>query len=189
MSRVPDLDPAGLTDNDRAVFADIAGPRGGVVRGPFAIWMRNTALASAASKLGNQLRVSGTLDKRLFELMVLVIARRWSAQYEWFAHEQAALDNGVAPGIVEQLRAGDDPAFARDDERAIYELTTELLDRRSLSEATYQSGLATFGLDLMIEIVADIGFYTMVAITLVAFDAPVPGGARPLPDLARAAAP
>lgn len=183
MARVPALDPACMTDEERTVFTDIAGPRGGVVGGPFAIWMRNTALASAANRLGNQLRVSGTLDKRLFELMVLITARRWSAQYEWFAHEQAALDNGLAPDIVEAVRNGTDPAFARDDERLVHDLTTELLERRALSDDTYRRALDMFGLDLMIEIVADLGFYTMVAITLVAFDAPVPGGARPLPAL------
>ncbi len=183
MARVPDIDVAGMTSEDRRIFDDIAGPRGGVVRGPFAIWMRNTALASAASHLGNQLRVSGTLDKRLFELMVLIIARRWSAQYEWFAHEQAASDSGVAPEIVEAVRAGKAPPLDRTDERMIYDLTIELLDRRMLSDGTYQRALAVFGLDLLIEIVAALGFYTMVAITLVAFDAPVPGNARPLPPL------
>ena len=181
MARVPEVDPASLTDEGRQVFAGIAGPRGGVVRGPFAIWMRNTKLADAANKLGNQLRVSGALDKRLFELMVLVVARHWSAKYEWFAHEQAALDNGLAPEIVEAIRAGAEPPFRHSDERMIFDLTTELLDRHVLGDETYGRALEAFGLDLLIEIVAVLGFYTMVAITLVAFDAPVPGGARPLP--------
>jgi hypothetical protein len=39
-------------------------------------------------------------------------------------------------------------------------------------------------LNLLIEFVAAIGFYTMVAITLNAFDGPVPDGSRPLPNLA-----
>ncbi len=38
-----------------------------------------------------------------------------------------------------------------------------------------------FGLDRTIEIVTVGGFYTCVAKTLNAFDAPVPGGVSPLP--------
>jgi len=66
------------------------------VRGPFAIWMRNPALADAADKLGTALR-KGKLDVRLFELMVLVIARHWTAQYEWFAHAKHAPKAGLSP--------------------------------------------------------------------------------------------
>jgi len=43
------------------------------------------------------------------------------------------------------------------------------------------AGVGHFGLDLFIELVTAIGFYTMVAMMLNAFDAPVPGDARPLP--------
>jgi hypothetical protein len=50
-----------------------------------------------------------------------------------------------------------------------------------LSQATYDRGVEHFGLELFIELVTAIGFYTMVAMMLNAFDAPVPGGSRPLP--------
>jgi hypothetical protein len=40
--------------------------------------------------------------------------------------------------------------------------------------------MALFGEQKMVELVAAVGFYVMVAMTLNAFDAPVPGGKKPL---------
>jgi 4-carboxymuconolactone decarboxylase len=181
MSRVPDLAPAEMTAEQKRIHDEIASKRRGHVRGPFAIWLRTPTIADHANQFGNAIRVAGKLDKRLFELMVLIVARHWSAQYEWFAHEDQALANGVAPAVVEAIRHGRTPDFAQADERLIYELVTELNARKILGPATYDRGVAHFGLELFIELATAIGFYTMVAMMLNAFDAPVPGGSRPLP--------
>jgi 4-carboxymuconolactone decarboxylase len=181
MARVPDLTPAEMNAEQARIHEEIARPRGGVVAGPFAIWLRNPAVADRANQFGNALRLHGKLDKRLFELMVLVIARHWGAQYEWHAHEKQALANGISSEIVEAIRWHRVPPFAADDERLVYEIVREMNDTRHLSQPTYDRALALFGLDLLIELISSIGFYTMVAMVLNGFDAPVPGGNRPLP--------
>ncbi len=178
--RVEDLKPEALTAEQKAIHDRIAGTRGGVVRGPFAIWLRHPAIADAADRLGSTLRRC-SLDQRLFELMVLVVARHYSAQYEWFAHERHAREVGVDPAVIEAIRERRKPDFARDDERLVYDLVTEMNETRTLSQPTYDRGLAALGLDKLIELITALGFYTMVAIMLNGFDAPVPGGARPLP--------
>jgi 4-carboxymuconolactone decarboxylase len=180
MSRVEDLSLASLTPEQKAVHARIAGTRGGVVRGPFAIWLRNPAIADAADRLGTTLR-NGDLDARLFELMVLVVAWHWTAQYEWFAHARQGLQAGLSPTMVDAIRDRRKPEFARDDERLVYDLVTEMNETRTLSQPTYDRAIAALGLDHVIELITSIGFYTMVAIMLNGFDAPVPGGERPLP--------
>jgi 4-carboxymuconolactone decarboxylase len=180
MARVEDLDPASLTPEQKAVHDRIAASRSGAVRGPFAIWLRQPALADAADKLGTTLR-RGKLDQRLFELMVLVIARHWSAQYEWFAHAKHAPKVGLPADVVEAIRNRRRPTFTRDDEQLVYDLVTEMNETRTLSQATYDRAVAMLGLDLVIELISSMGFYTMVAIMLNGFDAPVPGGERPLP--------
>ena len=176
MARVPDVPPEEMTEDQKRVFQEIGGARGGVVRGPFAIWLRNPQLADR-----NAFRVTGKLDKRLFELMVLVVARHWSAQYEWFVHERNGLAAGLTQQTVDAIRTRSTPEFAREDERVVYDTITELNKTRTLSQPAYDRALAALGLDLLIELVAAAGFYTMVAMTLNAFDAPVPGGNRPLP--------
>ena len=80
MSRVPDLDQEQLTAAQKRIYDDIASVRRGNIKGPFAIWLRVPEIADKANQFGNVLRAKGSIDKRLFELMVLVVARRWSAQ-------------------------------------------------------------------------------------------------------------
>ena len=89
--------------------------------------------------------------------------------------------NPFAPDVVEAIRHRRMPEFTREDERLIYDLVTELNETKTLSQATYDRAVAMLGLDLVIELISSIGFYTMVAIMLNGFDAPVPGGERPLP--------
>lgn len=181
MSRVPDLSSEELTPVQKRIYDEIASVRRGNVKGPFAIWMRTPEIADKANQFGNALRANGTLDKRLFELMVLVVARHWSAQYEWFAHERQALAAGISSEVVEALRHRRTPQFERDDERLVYDLTSELQEAKKLGPSSYERGVAAFGLELMIEFVTAVGFYTLVAVMLNAFDAPVPGGKTPLP--------
>jgi 4-carboxymuconolactone decarboxylase len=115
--------------------------------------------------------------------MILVIARVWRAQYEFYQHAIAAEKLGVAAELIEAIRTGGEPPFASDDERLIYDLTMELQTSRALAQPTYDRALATFGLETLIETITAAGFYTSVAMMLNAFDAPVPGDAVPLPPL------
>ena len=181
MSRLPALTPDQLSPEQKHLHDEIAGVRGGSVGGPFAVWLRIPRIAEAANRMGNSLRLEGKLDRRLFELAILVIARHWSAQYEWFVHEKAALDAGVSREVVEALRHRQAPRFARSDEQLVYDLVSELQETRTLAQASFERTLAALGPDLLIELVSVIGFYTTAAMMINAFDAPVPGGARPLP--------
>ena len=180
MTRVPEVLPDQLSPEQRKVHDLIVSTRGGVIRGPFAMWIRNANLAAAANALGNAVRLEGKLDAKLFELIILVIARQWSAQYEWFAHAQEAARVGLDPPIIEAIRTHRVPSFKSPRETVIYEMVRELIDTRNLSDATYNRARDMFGIDLVMEVVTVAGFYTLVAMMLKAFDAPVPGGARPL---------
>ena len=180
MTRVPEVLPDQLSPEQRKVHDLIVSTRGGVIRGPFAMWIRNANLAAAANQLGNAVRLEGKLDAKLFELIILVIARQWSAQYEWFAHAQEAARVGLEPAIIEAIRTHRVPSFRSPRETVIYEMVRELIDTRNLSDTTYNRARDMFGIDLVMEVVTVAGFYTLVAMMLKAFDAPVPGGARPL---------
>ena len=180
MTRVPEVLPDQLSPEQRKVHDLIVSTRGGVIRGPFAMWIRNANLAAAANQLGNAVRLEGKLDAKLFELIILVIARQWSAQYEWFAHAQEAARVGLDSAIIEAIRTHRVPSFRSPRETVIYEMVRELIDTRNLSDTTYNRARDMFGIDLVMEVVTVAGFYTLVAMMLKAFDAPVPGGARPL---------
>ena len=176
MSRIPTLAADSLTPEQKRIHDEIADARSGQARGPFGIWLRVPEIADAANRLGTIVRRKTRLELRLFELMVLVVARHWSANYEWHVHEAHARTGGVAPAIIEAIRERRRPEFAREDERIVYDTITELTEKRALSQASYDRALAAFGQEMLIELIAGAGFYTMVAMTLDAFDVDTPQG-------------
>ena len=179
MGRLPDIDPAKLSSEQRVIYDDIMRARGHM-RGPFAIWLRNAELGDYTLKLQEMFASRAKLGRRLLELMILVAARLATAQYAWFIHEPQALKFGIAPEIVQAIRERRTPEFSREDERLVYDITTELNTTRTLSEASFQRGMAMFGEQVMVELVSAIGFYVMVAVTLNAFAVSVPGGKEAL---------
>jgi 4-carboxymuconolactone decarboxylase len=168
------MDSANLSPEQRAIYDRIMRERGHM-RGPFAIWLRNAELCENTLKLQEMFASRVKLERRLLELMILVAARLATAQYAWFIHEPHALKFGIAPEIVQAIRERRTPDFTREDERLVYDITTELNTTRTLSEASFQRGMAMFGEQVMVELVSAVGFYAMVAMTLNTFAVAVPG--------------
>ena len=179
MSRIPLPSPESLTPEQRRVYDAIAGgPRGGV-RGPFRALLHQPEITDKWQQLGEVLRYRTSLGPRLSELAILVTARHWDCQYEWFAHEPHATKAGLAQSVIEAIRAGRRPGFANQDEQAIYDYATELHTKRSVGEAAYRRALDAFGPVGVVELTALVGYYTMVAMTLVAHEVPLPADAKP----------
>ena len=175
--RIPDLSPADMTERQKALFDAIAGPRGGVVRGPFAIWLRHPDLVEKANDFGNLLREGTSVAAHLSELAILVTARFWNARYEWFAHAGTAAKVGIDPAVIEAIRTNGTPAFDDPEQEIVYALSRELYETKFIADETYGRALEVLGQDRVIDLVAVVGFYTMVALTLNAFHAPLPEGA------------
>lgn len=179
MPRLPEIDEPKLNQEQRRIYDEVKRVRG-QVRGPFAIWLRNPELAEYALKIQDLFASRARLERRLIQLMILVSARLATAQFAWFIHESHALKEGISADLVEAIRERRAPKFRREDERLVYDITLELNVTRTLCEATYNRGMAMLGEARMVELVAAVGFYVMVAMTLNAFDVPVPDGHKPL---------
>jgi len=179
MPRLSELNETTLSPEQKSIYDDIMRVRGRV-RGPFAVWLRNAELAEGALKLQDMFASRVKMERRLIQLMILVAARFTSAQYAWYIHEPHALQHGISREIVEAIRERRTPAFAREDERLVYDITSELNTTHRLSDATFRRGLKEFGEQQMVELVAGVGFYAMVSMTLNAFDVEVPDGKKPL---------
>ena len=180
MARLPPIDTDTMTPEAKRAYDEILRVRG-QVRGPFAIWLSGSPeLCEMALKLQDWFPKHAKFERRLLELMILVLARKSNAQFAWFVHEPHAARLGIAPGIIEALRERRTPDFAREDERLVYDVTLELDATKTLSPGTYARAVAAFGPQVLVQLVAAVGFYEMVAMTLNTFEAPVPGGKLPL---------
>jgi 4-carboxymuconolactone decarboxylase len=179
MSRLAAIDANKLSTEQRKIYDQITRARGHM-RGPFAVWLRNAELCENTLKLQEMFASRVQLERRLLELMILVAARSATAQYAWFIHEPHARNFGISPDIIKAIRERRTPEFTCEDERLVYDITVELNSTRTLSESSYRRGMETFGEQVMVELVSAIGFYSMVAMTLNAFDVSVPTGNDPL---------
>lgn len=182
MSRLPELRPDQMSPEQQRVHDEIAaGPRGQVV-GPLKVWLHSPELADRTQKLGAYVRFHSTLPPELSELAILVTAQAWRADFEWYSHVGPARAAGISDAVIEAIRTGADPALEEARSRAVYALARELHETRSLSEETHAHAEAALGRQQLVDLVGLLGYYTLVAMTLNAFDVPTPDGSRPFDD-------
>ena len=179
--RFKELSPAEMTDPQRKVRDAIAsGPRG-AVRGPFNALLRSPDLADRAQHLGEYVRYNSSLPARLSELAILVVARHWTAQYEWYAHSRLALAAGLAPQVVEAIAHGRRPQAMKEDEAAVYAFCKELHEEKTVSDPAYKAALDLFGERGVVDLLGISGYYTLVSMVLNVDRSPLPEDATPLP--------
>ena len=155
-----------MNEEQRSVYRAIAGgPRGGV-RGPFNFLLRSPELADRAQKLGEYARFKSSLRAALNELAILVTARYWSAQYEWYAHVKLAEKAGLRPEIIRSIGKNQKPADMSADETIVYEFCHELHHKKEVSDATYAAAAKRFGERGVVDLVGVSGYYTLVSMVL-----------------------
>jgi 4-carboxymuconolactone decarboxylase len=178
VARLDPLPVEQLSPQQKLIHDKIKGNRP-KLGGPFGVLLRNPALATAASGVVDALRSDGKLDKRIYELIVLTVARHWSAQYAWAVHEPIARDLGFTDEMVESIKARRKPASAKPEEALVYDAVTELMAGKVLSTATYNRLIKQFGLDVTIELISTAGLYSMISTVLNGFDVPTANGEAP----------
>ena len=177
--RFPKLTADQYSEEQKAVAAAItAGPRG-EVRGPYIALIHHPALAAKLQELGEQLRWNSKLPKRLLELAILVTARRWTCQHEWFMHEKLAREAGLDPDIVAAISERVFPNDASQEEVAVYQFCVEAHASGRVSDATFDAVKSRFGLDGALELLATCGYYSLMAMVLNTAGMPLPGNAEP----------
>jgi 4-carboxymuconolactone decarboxylase len=153
---------------------------------PYRAYIRNPDLAPRLSALSDYLRWNTSLSPRLSELAILITARQWTAQYEWFAHYPLALKGGLDPKVASDVAAGRRPDNMRDDEAALYDLATGLYRDRKVTDAVYKAALDQFGERGIMDIIGIIGYYDLVSMTLITMQAGAPNDSvPPLPALSK----
>ena len=179
--RLPPLTEEQMTPEQRAAAAEIsAGPRGAVI-GPFAPLLRSPELMTRLQKVGEYLRFESPLDRRLFEMTILFVARWWDQQFEWTYHHPLALQAGLDPAVADAIAEGRRPEGMDPAATAAWDLLDELHRTRGVSDGTYARAVAELGEGGVVELVATAGYYTTLAVVMNTARTPAP--AAPLPDL------
>jgi 4-carboxymuconolactone decarboxylase len=153
---------------------------------PYRAYIRNPELAPRLSALSDYLRWNSSLPPRLSEFAILLTARQWTAQYEWFAHYPLALKAGLDAKILGDVSAGRRPDNMRDDEAALYDFVTALYRDKKVTDPVYKAAVDKFGERGVMDIIGIIGYYDLVSMTLITMQAGAPNDSvPPLPALSK----
>ena len=177
--RFAPLTTEAMTPEQKAIADAIVASRGSM-NGPFNAWLRNPALADRLQKVGEQIRFHSSLPPALNEFAILITARHWTAQFEWYAHYPLAMKAGLEPAVAAGLAIGERPAGMSDDEAAIYDFSTALHALGTVDDAIYKKVLDRFGEKGVVDLIAVNGYYDLVSMTLNVARVSVPAG-EPLP--------
>ena len=113
---------------------------------------------------------------RLNELAILVTARHWTAQFEWYAHSRLAREAGLDETIITAIREHKRPDGMKEPEAAVYDFAHALLKTGSVDDAPFNSVTRLFGERGVMDLVGGIGYYSLVSMILNVDRTPLPPG-------------
>jgi 4-carboxymuconolactone decarboxylase len=152
--------------------------------GPYGMLLKSPELLRRYLMMTDYLRQKTALPKHLNEMAILMEARIWDAQYEWWAHEPLARKAGLSDAIIADIRDGKRPSAMKPDEAVVYDVVTQLLNKRQLPDELFAHAKQTLGEQQLVDLVAVTGFYVMVSTVVIAGRIGIPnGGAEPMPAL------
>jgi len=173
-----------IKSGPRAKLASSGASKPGPLGGPFNVWLRSPGIGNLVQQLGEEIRFRSSIAGKLNELAILVTARHWTSQYEWFAHHKLALEGGLNPKIAEDIAHGRPPAGMDADETLVYEFSVALHETQGVSDELYARAVARFGERGVVDIISVNGFYSLVSMCLNVDGTPLPEGTPlPLPPL------
>jgi 4-carboxymuconolactone decarboxylase len=185
--RLPLLHPAGLSSDQKHLYDDmvdvvennfgdlIARRSDGALIGPFNGWLHFPQFGRPAWAFNRAMWEHAVLPAAIHQLVILVTSAKFGARYEMYGHEYFAERAGLTGRKIATIAAGQRPSDLTDDEGVAYDMAAALNRGGPLPETTYQAVLGAFGAHALAEIVFLVGCFSMVGITLNAFDASVPG--------------
>jgi 4-carboxymuconolactone decarboxylase len=186
VSRLRNLRQDELGPDGKRVWEQIVASRGesafdghGGLAGPFNAYVHAPGVGGHLSELGAAVRFGTSVERRLAELAIITVAARWQAEYEWSAHARMAREHGVAAQVVEAIGAGTEPPFTADDERAVYNVVSQLTETGQVQQDAYDAAHRVLGDAGLVELIATCGYYTLVSYLLNAFTVPPPDGTSP----------
>ena len=72
--------------------------------------LRSPELGGRLSKVMEYFRKGTALPPRLNEFTILIVAREWTAQYQWQSHYALAIEAGITEATLADLARGTRPS-------------------------------------------------------------------------------
>jgi 4-carboxymuconolactone decarboxylase len=162
-----------LDDDGKEIFDHFMDPDGGTyvgIRGPGGIRLHSPKLSQLTQDLNSYLRHESGITKRVRELAILATARELNHQFEWVAHEPAALKVGISQEIVDIIKYRKSVEGLDETDAVVIEFGRQLMGARKVEPETFAAAQRLFGTRMLVDIVSVIGSYAATGALLTAFD-------------------
>ena len=191
MSRIPLVLRQNFTEAQQQLFESITtGKRGqgrtpesfltpeGGMKGPFNALLFSPVFGEAVQRVGEVVRYESSMPPALREMAILMVAAKWQAHYEWWAHEKIATQEGLDQGIIASLKEGSLPNFTQPAEAVVYHFSRELLNEQQVSDDRYEAAVELLGEAGVVELTVLLGFYVLISMSLNVFKVSLPDGEK-----------
>ena len=178
-NRLPPVNRDNLDEAAKKIY-DAGGSAAGVDYGPQRLRLYSGGAEVFSSGLNDFLRHKAGLEPALVELSILAAVREMDGEYEWTAHEPAALKAGISPQVVDIVKYRKPLTGVDEKQAAIIELGREAVGKHKVSSETFARALKLFGDRQLVNIVCLMGDYVSTAVLLNTLDQHVKPTDKPL---------
>jgi 4-carboxymuconolactone decarboxylase len=174
IERLPWIPRENMNEAQRTAAEVLGRVSGGTTSGPQSFLLRSPEMAHHLHNLIHYLLGKSPLARGLTELAILIQAKIWDQDYEWWAHHHLALRYGIDPSVPEDIRAGHRPLKMTPAEAAVFDFCMELSTARRVSDGTYAATLALLGEQALADLTVVCGVYTTISMILNVAEATAP---------------
>jgi 4-carboxymuconolactone decarboxylase len=164
--RLPTVAPDRYTEEQKKAAEEFQTARKVPVFGPFEPLMYSPQLMNRARAMGDYLRYGSAIGNTLSELVILITAREWAQDYEWYVHYPIALKSGIRQETADAIADGRRPTGMNEDEEIVYDFATELQRNKRVSDRTFARAEKRFGKKGVVDLTGIAGYYTLLAMEL-----------------------
>ena len=126
-------------------------------------------LATAYHHLVGHLLFATTLTPHQRELLILRVAARRDAEYEWAQHVVIGKREGLSDDEIARIGVGPDAPGWSDLDRALLRATDELWNDAMVGDATWRELARFLKTEQLIDVVFTVGQYNLVSMALNSF--------------------
>lgn len=162
-----------LDKEAKDIFDHFMDPHGGTyvgICGPGGIRLHSPELSRLTQDVNDYLRHKSGITKRVRELAILSTARELNHQFEWVAHEAAALKIGICRETIEIIKLRKPTIGLDETDAVIIQFGRQLFGKRKVDPDTFAAAHRIFGTRMLVDIVSVMGSYAATGALLTAFD-------------------
>ena len=167
MARLPVI--TGPSPENRQAYEYLQRTRG-AVRGGFAVMLASPDITQRIAHVGTYARFESGLPPAMRELAVLAASVELGNPAETAIHARQCRELGIAETIVAAVLERAEIAVASEDEMLAIGFARELTRDHQLSDAAFEAARTRLGDKGVVDLIATVGYYAMLAVCHVALD-------------------